>query len=361
MSQLLLNLNTVVAFLSLLMALHLLFQKVYHQLSVRLLGACFFVLGLHALLLGLNVTNRSTVISAALQPAMPVLFGSLAYLMFQSAFQTNRPLTRISLFHLVPATIVFVLMLSESGRSFADFAILLSLLGYALLLTHLSWRRKSTIQTILENAANTEPRFDKTIYLWLLLFTAYSWLILTGDILIFLEINAGKSTLMSIALLVSIVFKLIVISFTTFMALQKSPMFDWLYTSFNALNEKTIEPEKLQMFQTVIRDFERVTEDTTIYTEEVISLKAMADRLGVTARLFSNAVNHHYGESYTKRMNRLRVNYAERLLVEQPQRSIMAIMFDSGFQTKSSFNKEFKAFNSLSPSEYREKQKSKND
>ena len=54
MNLLLVNLNTVVAVLCLLMALHLFFQKTLGQLAIRLLAACFLVLGLHALLLGFN-------------------------------------------------------------------------------------------------------------------------------------------------------------------------------------------------------------------------------------------------------------------------------------------------------------------
>lgn len=356
MSLLLVNLNSVVTVLCLLMALHLFFQKVSNLLAVRLLGACFLVLGLHASLLGLNLSYDSNVFFAALQPTMPVLFGPLAYLMFQSAFQTNWRLKRTSLLHLVPGILIFVLMINEQGRSIADFAILLSLLGYALVLSHLSWSRKTALKDVSEDTEIVAQGFNKVLYLWLLIFTAYSWLVLIFDVLIVLEISTGKQTFQSIALMMTIVFKLTIISFTTFLALQKSPLLDWLYTSFGTSTVKTIEPEKLRVFQATIYAFEQLIEDVTIYTQEVVSLKAMADRLGVTARLFSNAINHHYGESYTRRMNRLRVNYAARLLVEQPQRSIMAVMFDSGFQTKSSFNKEFKVLTSLSPSEYREKQ-----
>jgi len=353
MNLLLVNLNTVVAVLCVLMALHLFFQKTSNLLAVRLLGACFMVLGVHALLLGFNLTYSSNVLIAALQPTMPVLFGPLAYLMFQSAFQINWRLKRSSLLHLVPAALVLVLMLSEQGRSVADLSILLSLMGYALLLSHLSWCKKATFQTEPENTESVTQGFNKTIYLWLLIFTAYSWLVLIFDVLIVLEIITGKTTFQSIALMMTILFKVIIISFAIFLALQKSPLFDWLYTSFSTSIGKTIESKNLQ---TIICAFEQLIEDATIYTKEVVSLKAMADKLGVSARLFSNAINHHYGESYTKRINRLRVNFARRLLVEQPQLSIMAVMFDSGFQTKSSFNKEFKALTSLSPSEYREKQ-----
>ena len=359
MSLLLVNLNTVVAVLCLLMALHLLFQKTSRQLATQLLGACFLILAIHALLLGVNLNNGSNLLFAALQPTMPVMFGPLAYLMFKSAFQINWRLKLASMLHLAPATMVFVLMLSEQGSLVADLAILLSLLAYALVLSHLSWQKKSILQAEPEKAALSAQEFDKTIYFWLLVFSTYSWLVFTGDVLIVFEIGAGTSALQSIALLVTIVFKLLIISFTIFLALQKSPLFDWLYEPLSTSIEKNVEPEKLRVFQTIICTFEKLTEDPTSFTQEVSSLKAMADRLGVTARIFSNAINHHYGESYTKRMNRLRVSYAEKLLIEQPQISIMEVMYNSGFQTKSSFNKEFKVLTNLSPSEYREKQMGK--
>ncbi|QGX61889.1 AraC family transcriptional regulator [Alteromonas mediterranea] len=359
MNLLLVNLNTVVAVLCLLMALHLFFQKTSCQLAIRLLATCFLVLGLHALLLSFNLIYGANALSAALQPTMPALFGPLAYLMFQRTFQTSIPLKPLNLLHLIPANLIFLLMLSEQGKFFADFVILLSLLGYALLLSHSSWRRKSTLQAVSEKAVNANQEFEKTIYLWLLVFTAYCWLVLIGDVLIILEIGAGKPSSQSIALLLTVVFKLLIIGYTTFLALQKSPLFDWVYNSVSRSDKKAVAPEKIKVFQAIINDFERLIKEPPIYTKELISLNTMADRLGVTARLLSNAINHQYGESYTKCMNRLRVNFAAKLLVEEPNRPITSVMFDSGFQTKSSFNKEFKALKELSPSEYREKQMSK--
>lgn len=53
-------------------------------------------------------------------------------------------------------------------------------------------------------------------------------------------------------------------------------------------------------------------------------------------------------------MNRLRVEDAMRLLLEPPERSMYDVMPDSGFRTKSSFNKEFRTIAGMEPSDYRE-------
>lgn len=119
MSLLLVNLNTMIALLCLLMAVHLFFQKSIRQVAIRLLAACFLVLGLHALLLGFNLTYGPSAVSAALQPTMPVLFGALALLMFQSAFSISSALKPFHLLHLLPAVLVLTLMLSVQGKPFA--------------------------------------------------------------------------------------------------------------------------------------------------------------------------------------------------------------------------------------------------
>ena len=124
------------------------------------------------------------------------------------------------------------------------------------------------------------------------------------------------------------------------MALQKSPSFDWLYLPIRSTNTSALAQGQQQEFDNIIRAFEQISPD--IYTQNVMSLKAMADELVFPPRQFSNAINHHYGESYTKRMNRMRVAFAGRLLLEQPELSISTAMYEAGFQTKSNFNKEFK-------------------
>lgn len=356
MSQLLVNLNTVVSVLCVIMALHLFFQRPFHQLPVRLLAACFLALGLQAFFLGLNLSSGLSDLSAALQPTMPLIFGPLSYLMFKSFMNNAFRLKLANLLYLAPAALVFVLMLNQQGKMYADYAVLFSLLGYTLLLTNLVWNNKQYLPAIDGNFFDINDQVEKTILLWLLIFTAYSWLILVGDFLIFIELGAGKTSIQSVALFFTVLFKLIIISFTIFFALQKSPFFDWLYISFNSHSEKEIDLDKKQVFENIISSFEQLIREPNVYTQEVLSLKSMADRLSVPARAFSNAINHHYGESYAKRMNRLRIRFAENLLLERSELSVTTVMYESGFQTKSSFNKEFKALNGLSPSDYRQSQ-----
>ena len=349
-----LNLNTIVSFLCLLMAAHLFWQRSYYQLPLKLLAFCFLTLGLQALFLGLTVSSSIKNVSAALQPAMPLLFAPVSYLLFQSARNSKFQLRSIHLLNLIPATLVFVLMLTKELMGLVDYLVLGTLFIYAVLLSHMLIKGSKQFELSYRGNIASNAPLHKTVYLWLLVFTSYAWFSFLSDALIFLEIRAGKETIESIALLLTIAFKLLIITFTMFFALQKSPYFDWVYVALAAINEKDKAPELEQHYAQIITAFEELIQDHTAYTQEVLSLKAMADRLGVPVRLFSNAINHQYGESYSKYMNRLRVKFAEKLLRDNPDLSIIAVMYDSGFRTKSSFNREFKAINGISPTMFRQ-------
>ncbi|MCG8435795.1 MAG: helix-turn-helix domain-containing protein, partial [Gammaproteobacteria bacterium] len=89
-----------------------------------------------------------------------------------------------------------------------------------------------------------------------------------------------------------------------------------------------------------------------LYKEESATLRTAAKKLGIPARRLSESVNRVYGESYSRRMNRLRVEEAKRLLRDHPGKAMLEVMYEAGFRTKSSFNKEFRALEGVSPSEY---------
>jgi AraC-like DNA-binding protein len=357
MSELLLNLNTAVSLLCLLMALHLFWQRSFYRIPVKLLAACFLTMGLQALFLGLNLSNNLTVIASSIQPTMALLFGPLSYFMFKSAQKSAQSDSfRFAPSHivsLVPAVLVLVLMLYEQGSIYVDYIILSSLLIYATLLSKFALKNKSYVQTTCDSRIKKNGLLLPQIYAWLLMFIGYSWFSFISDLLIFVEISTGKAGVQSIALSITLLFKLFFISFTVFLALQKSPFFDWLYVAFDLNIQEEFKPDEEEIINKIIISFEHLIKEPSVYTNEVLSLKNMASKLNVSARAFSNAVNHHYGESYTKHMNRLRIKVAEKLLVEQQELSIISVMYESGFRTKSSFNKEFKALNGISPSDYR--------
>ena len=75
------------------------------------------------------------------------------------------------------------------------------------------------------------------------------------------------------------------------------------------------------------------------------------------ARQISGAVNRVAGKNVSQFINDFRIAEACRLLSETDM-SVTAAMLESGFQTKSNFNREFRRVMSLSPASWRERLRS---
>jgi AraC-like DNA-binding protein len=84
-----------------------------------------------------------------------------------------------------------------------------------------------------------------------------------------------------------------------------------------------------------------------------LTLKRIASRLVLPARAVSQAINRAEGCNVSQFVNTVRVNEACRLLAKTAQ-PVTAIMFDSGFQTKSNFNREFLRVTGKTPREWRQ-------
>lgn len=79
-----------------------------------------------------------------------------------------------------------------------------------------------------------------------------------------------------------------------------------------------------------------------------LSLNRMARRLGVPARSVSRAINRVHNCNVSQYVNGLRVAEACRLL-QATDLTVTAVIYESGFQTKSNFNREFRRVTGTTP------------
>ncbi|WP_319530624.1 helix-turn-helix domain-containing protein [uncultured Cohaesibacter sp.] len=89
-----------------------------------------------------------------------------------------------------------------------------------------------------------------------------------------------------------------------------------------------------------------------LYKDPDLTLARLARRARIPARAVSRTVNQYYGCTITDLVNRYRVEEAMRLL-RDTDAPVTQIMFEAGFQTKSNFNRVFKAFAGQTPTSYR--------
>jgi AraC-like DNA-binding protein len=85
-----------------------------------------------------------------------------------------------------------------------------------------------------------------------------------------------------------------------------------------------------------------------------LSLAALARHLGTNTHYLSRAFNEGLGKSFNEVVNEIRVRAVQAAL-QQPDAAsdLMALALSVGFNSKSSFNRVFKAMTGVTPSEYR--------
>ncbi len=99
---------------------------------------------------------------------------------------------------------------------------------------------------------------------------------------------------------------------------------------------------------------ERVMQRERLYRDPMLSLPRLASAVGSNANDVSQVLNAHFGLGYHDYVARLRVADAQRIL-NDPDRTetLLEILLEVGFNSKSVFNAAFKRETGLTPSEFR--------
>ena len=99
----------------------------------------------------------------------------------------------------------------------------------------------------------------------------------------------------------------------------------------------------------------QLMEKENLYLESSIRLKDVAALLEISTNHLSQALNEQLDKNFFEFINGYRVEKAKQLLAD-PQNAhftLLAIAYDAGFSTKSTFNKTFKEMTGETPSQYR--------
>lgn len=91
------------------------------------------------------------------------------------------------------------------------------------------------------------------------------------------------------------------------------------------------------------------------YLDSELTLVKLAEKMDLSTHQLSFVINNGFGENFFNFVNRYKVNKAKELLrnPEYDHYTILAIGFESGFNSKTAFNTTFKKITSHTPTEYR--------
>ncbi len=93
--------------------------------------------------------------------------------------------------------------------------------------------------------------------------------------------------------------------------------------------------------------------DKEAYLNPELKIWDIVEYTGINRSYISQAINTGFSISFNHYINKLRIDKACNLLKTDNRKNIESIAFDSGFNSLSTFNRAFKKFTGLLPSEYR--------
>jgi AraC-like DNA-binding protein len=94
------------------------------------------------------------------------------------------------------------------------------------------------------------------------------------------------------------------------------------------------------------------------YLEPELTLNQLASKLSLKPRMLSQAINEILQQNFFDFINRYRIEEAQRLLTNPKDKktTVLEVLYQVGFNSKSSFNTLFKKYTGLTPTEFRNKQ-----
>lgn len=126
--------------------------------------------------------------------------------------------------------------------------------------------------------------------------------------------------------------------------------------SKSSLNETGVEAQ-LEATPTVTDDelmtqIDELMEREQPFLNPKLRLDDVAARLGVNNRYVSYAINASHHCTFTQFINKLRVEYAQRMMRQSPEKKLSEVWWTSGFTNESTFFRSFKRISGITPKEW---------
>jgi len=156
----------------------------------------------------------------------------------------------------------------------------------------------------------------------------------------------------------------LVIIFWLFMKVMKSPdIFSGVYINIQLVKKmvgsepETVNEEKATttIDNHLITQLQQHMTDNEPYLDPSLSLYDLARQLNIPSRELSITINHTLNKHFFDFVNEYRIEKAKQILTDPDKKefTVLEILYDVGFNSKSSFNTAFKKHTGFTPTEYR--------
>ncbi|MDL2408299.1 AraC family transcriptional regulator [Rhizobium calliandrae] len=330
---------------SLLLCLILVRMVRQGERKVGLFSLLVASLAVQAVLLGLN-WNIGWYPARFIQPIVAALLPGLSFAAFDQLHRNNAAKFSDLWLHVIPAS--FVAGLVAFWRTPIDFVLFATCLGYGLALLRVARQGPGALAAVRINDEWTAHKALVAVAV-LLITTAFI------DATVALDLSFGESQQARTVLTVANVLWLAVAGYAATVAYNARPDMD-----SNATERSFATPEALSFPSsssseedaTIAQRIDALMSAQHLYRDPDLTLERLARRAGIPARQISGALNRVHGRNVSQIVNEYRVGDAKRRLVATGD-PVTVIMQESGFGTKSNFNREFMRIMGMTPSAYR--------
>jgi AraC-like DNA-binding protein len=113
---------------------------------------------------------------------------------------------------------------------------------------------------------------------------------------------------------------------------------------------------KTNQAEAILKQLLKTMDDNKPYLNRDLTIYDLSAMTGISRHYITQVLNEHHGKNFFSFINEYRVNEAANRMgnIRYANYTILAIAYDSGFNSKSAFNRFFRDQMGMTPSEYRE-------
>ena len=129
-----------------------------------------------------------------------------------------------------------------------------------------------------------------------------------------------------------------------------------IFLAYRLLSKKPEEVSDIDTSEVAkkSRQISKLIEEKELFKKKDIRLSDIASELATNRTYVSLIINSSLGTSFSDLINSYRIEHAKKLMAEQPKMSHSDIAEQSGFSSRTSFLRTFKAKTGMSPKEWKE-------
>jgi len=274
------------------------------------------------------------------RPVLAAIVPPLVYASFRSLTHRDHEYRHLDyVIHLAPAALIVLLIFT--WRMLIDPVLMILYVAYALIILRLGRSGPDALD---------EARFEGAVPAYRALQIAAAALCLSAlvDLLVALDFEWTKGANAALIVTNANIFGLFLFGLTASVAGRSRP-------APEAKHEAAPQPSAASAEdRNVLSRIDDLMLGQKLYRDENLNLTRLARRAGIPARQISGAINRLTAKNVSQYVNDHRIAEACRLL-KDTDHAVTAVMFESGFQTKSNFNREFRRVTGLNPVVWRER------